>query len=142
MVTHHVLGVFAVCEVPDVPQQVTEVGVELAEDVVLSFTLAGSDEFVHQYTELFSLHEGLSVGKVGAGHTDSVHLVLAGRHARPPVLAQLAHCLVFPDSSDDPVHASQAEAQAQSRPLLQTQGVEAGGAVALSQYLHCTGFYP
>ena len=64
-------------------------------------------------------------------------LVLTGRHARFPLLslAQLPDCLVFPDSSDDPVHASQAEAQAQSRPLLQTQGVEAGGAVALSQYL-------
>ena len=71
------------------------------------------------------------------GRTD---LVLTGRHARFPVLslAQLADCLVFPDGSDDPVHAGQTKPQAQSRPLLQAQGVEAGGAVALGQNLHCT----
>ena len=64
MLTHEVLGISVVCEVPDVPQQVAEVRVELAEHVVLSFTLTGPDEFLHQDTELLSLHEGLSVGKV------------------------------------------------------------------------------
>ena len=63
-------------------------------------------------------------------------LVLTCRHARFPVPAS-PDCLVFPNSSDDPVHASQTEAQAQSRPLLQSQGVETGGAVTLGQDLHC-----
>ena len=63
-------------------------------------------------------------------------LVLTCRHARFPVPAR-PDCLVFSNSSDDPVHASQTEAQAQSRPLLQTQGVETGGAVTLGQDLHC-----
>ena len=54
-----------------------EIGVELAEDVVLPFTLTGSDQFVQQDTELLSLHECLSVGKVGAGHTHCVHLMFS-----------------------------------------------------------------
>ena len=74
MVTHHVLGVSAVCEVPDVPQEVTEVGVEFAQHVVLSFALTCSDQFLQQNTELLSLHESLSVRKVRAGDTHSVHL--------------------------------------------------------------------
>ena len=67
-------GLSAGGHVPDVPQQVAQVGVELAEDVILPFTLTGSDQFVHQDTELLSLHECLSVRKVGARHTHSVHL--------------------------------------------------------------------
>ena len=50
--THHVPGLSAGGHVPDVPQQVAQVGVELAEDVILSFTLTGSDQFVHQDAEL------------------------------------------------------------------------------------------
>ena len=77
MVTHHVLGISAVGEVPDVPQQVAEVGIEFAEDVVLPFALTGSYQFVQQDTELLSLHECLSVWKVRAGHTYSVHLFVS-----------------------------------------------------------------
>ena len=70
---------------------------------------------------------------MGGERTD---LVLTGRHARFPVVSR-PHCLVFPNSSDDPVHTGQTKPQAQGRSLLQAQGVETGGAVTLGQYLHC-----
>ena len=78
------LGISAVCEVPDVPQQVAEVWIELAEHVVLSFAFTGSYQFVQQDTELLSLHECLSVRKVRARHTHSVHLFFSSHERTGP----------------------------------------------------------
>ena len=131
MVTHRPLS-FGVGDVPDLPQEEAEVGIELTEHVVLPDTLTRPDQLLHQQTELLPLHEGLPVGEVGAGHTDGIDLVLAGGQAELPLVP---HSVVLPYSSDDPVHAGQTKAQAQGRPLLQTQSMETGSAVTLSQDL-------
>ena len=61
-------------DVPDLPEQEAEAGVELGEHIVLSLTFAGSDQLLHQDTELLPLHEGLSVGEVRTRNTDGIDL--------------------------------------------------------------------